>query len=177
MAKEPRIRLPFHEGNLGMINRRSALSAAPILALAACTTAQQQQVTATTAEVVAWLQQSETALETLITVSVPTASQAAAKAALADFTMAAGAVGSAIAGAAPITSIATGVQTAVGFLNSAVGTIGPMLPAQAQAILAAVTLAANLLASFASGVLTPKPTPVPAAATFRGKSALTTVVP
>lgn len=144
--------------------------------VSACTPAQQQQVTATTAEVVAWLQQSQTALETLITMDVPAASQAAAKAALADFTTAAAAVGSAIASAAPITSIATGVQTAVGLLNQAVVTIGPMLPAKAQAILAAVTLAANLLASFASSVLTPQVPPV--AARYRAtRSVLTTVVP
>lgn len=164
-----------------MLNRRSALTAAPALAaggiLAACTTASQQQATATTAEVVAWLQQSETALETLIAVSVPAASQAAAPVALADFTKAASAVGTAIANSAPITSVATAVQSAVGLLNQAVVTIGPMLPPKAQAILTAVTIAANLLASFASSVLTPQ-VPVGGSPYYRGmKSALTTIIP
>lgn len=129
--------------------------------LAACTTTQQAQATSTTVQVVAWLQQSETALETLIAMDVPAASQAAAEEALQDFTTAATAVGAFISNSSPAATVAAAVQKAVGLLNTAVTTIGPKLPPKAQATLDAITLAANLLASFASSTLgTPPPAPV-----------------
>jgi cytoskeletal protein RodZ len=144
--------------------------------LAACTTAQQAQATSTTVQVVAWLQQSETALETLITISVPQASQAAAEAALQEFSTAATAVGSAISNALPATTVAQGVQSAVAVYNQVVAVVGPMLPPNAQAILAGATIAIGLLTSYYTSVLTPN-APLPPPPTAMIAKRLTTIVP
>lgn len=150
----------------------SALGVA--LAVAGCTTAQQTQVTATTAQVIAYLQQSETALETLITITVPAASQAAVQTAFADFTTAAQSVGAAIASAAPMTSVATGVQVVVKAYDAVEADLSPLLPANAQVVLAGVTITINLLASFAQSVLG---TPVAAARYRASARKLISVVP
>jgi hypothetical protein len=157
--------------------RRRLLATTAILgALGACSTAQQAQASATTAQVLAWLQASQTALETLITVSVPASAQAAAEAALAQFTAAAQAVGAAIASSAPISSVATGVQTVVAAFNALEPELAAMLPPNAQGVLAAVTISVNLLASFAQSVLG-TPTPKVASRYAYGVKALTSVVP
>ena len=160
----------------------AGLSVGVALAAVGCSAAQQGQVTATTAQVVAWLQQSETALQTLIAVSVPQAAQSAAEAALAAFTKAASDVGSAISQAAPITTVGTGAALAAQLLLKAIDVFDPLLGDTGQAVLDALAITAGLLSSFGSSVTGVPPavsTPSARARIARAKSTvpLTTIVP